>query len=273
MSRVTLKLSDVPMLEVIRYVSNLANLRYRIDASSVSLAPLGSLSEELLIKEWKVPPELLRGGDGISDTTSLGVQGNASAGAKDFLAASGVSFGQGAFAMYSPASGTLVVKGTQDQLDLIDRIIAQSGGKQRAELGKAIPAMLAGEASLADPGGRKTAGLLPLKLDLPKTGPALVFEGLYEPERLAMDYEDWWSRAKHLWLWCVGGAIAFHVFAGRRPWLGTMWALLLLSAVPLCVSPEWTPVCNALLGGWLAGLLLDRIGAWCVFRTRKEVPA
>jgi hypothetical protein len=33
----------------------------------------------------------------------------------------------------------------------------------------------------------------------------------------------------------------------------------------------WMPVCNALLGGWLAGLALNRIGAWCVFRSQKEV--
>ena len=33
------------------------------------------------------------------------------------------------------------------------------------------------------------------------------------------------------------------------------------------------PVCNALLGGWLVGLVLNRIGARCVFRERKEVLA
>jgi hypothetical protein len=121
--------------------------------------------------------------------------------------------------------------------------------------------------------GRRTAGLLPVTLDLPKTGPALMFDGLYAPQRLVMRYEDWWSRAKHLWLWFVGGGIAFYVFGGRRPWLRTLWALLVLSAVPLCVSAAWTPVSNALLGGWLAGLLLNRIGAWCVFRVRKEALA
>src|SRR6185295_12979282 len=112
---------------------------------------------------------------------------------------------------------------------------------------------------------------LPVTLDLPKEGPTLVFVGLYAPERLTMRYDDWWSRAQTLWLWFVGGGIAFYFLARGRPSWRTLWAALVLSAVPLCVSIAWMPVCNALLGGWLAGLVLNRIGAWCVFRTPKEV--
>ncbi len=121
--------------------------------------------------------------------------------------------------------------------------------------------------------GGKTAGLLPVTLDLPKTGPALVFDGLYAPERLEMRYDDWWSRARALWIWFVAGGVAFYLVASRRPWWRTLWAVLVLSAVPLCVSVAWMPVCNALLGGWLAGLVLNRVGAWCVFRVKKEVLA
>jgi hypothetical protein len=52
-----------------------------------------------------------------------------------------------------------------------------------------------------------------------------------------------------------------------------LWAVLILSALPLCGLTEWTPVCNALLGGWLAGLALERIAARLVFRVQKEVLA
>ena len=121
--------------------------------------------------------------------------------------------------------------------------------------------------------GLKTAGLLPVTLDLPKSGRVLVFEGLFAPERLVLRYDDWWSRARGLWMWFVAGGIALYVLSGRRPWWWTLWAVLLLTAAPLCVSAAWTPVCNALLGGWLAGLVLNRIAAWCVFRERKEVLA
>ncbi len=117
--------------------------------------------------------------------------------------------------------------------------------------------------------GMKTAGLLPVSLDLPKDGRVLVFEGLFAPENLVMRYDDWWSRARALWLWFVSGGVAFYLLAPRRPWWRTLWAVLVLSALPLCAVASWTPVCNALLGGWLAGLALNRIGAWCVFRARS----
>src|SRR6185436_1704600 len=130
--------------------------------------------------------------------------------------------------------GVLIVKNTEEQLDLVDRVTEM---------------MSSGDATLF--------GLLPVTIDLPKAGPALVFEGLYAPERLVMRYDDWWSRARALWIWFVAGGFAFYLFASRRPWWRTLWAVLVLSALPLCVSAAWMPVCNALLGGWLAGLVLN----------------
>ncbi len=120
---------------------------------------------------------------------------------------------------------------------------------------------------------QKTAGLLPVTLDLPKGGRVLVFEGLFAPERVALRYDDWWSRARALWMWFVSGGFVFYLIAERRPWWRTLWAVLVLSALPLCVSAAWMPVCIALLGGWLAGLVLNRVGVWCVFRVKKEVLA
>jgi general secretion pathway protein D len=142
-TQITLTLANVPLIEVIKYITNLANLKYKIEPFAVSIVPLGTSTEELYIKEWKVPPSLLRGtpgggagqalgGGGLPPTgldTGLGAGGGlaGTSNAKDFLAASGVTFGQGAFAMYSPASSTLVVKNTQDQLDLVERIIEIQG--------------------------------------------------------------------------------------------------------------------------------------------------
>jgi len=239
----------------------------------VQIVPIGTETQELFIKEWKVPPGFLRSGAGgaaAGDGGPLGGgglggppggapsagAGNAGSNAKDFLAASGVTFGQGAFAMYSPVSNTLIVKGTQEELDRIERLLPQ-------HLDESFPGA---------PRSR-TAGLLPVTLDLPKTGPALVFDGLYAPERLVMRYDDWWSRARALWIWFVAGGFAFYLLAARRPWWRTLWAVLVLSALPLCAVAAWMPVCNALLGGWLAGLVLNRVGVWCVFRVKKEVLA
>jgi hypothetical protein len=129
------------------------------------------------------------------------------------------------------------------------------------------------EAAGASRSLRRTAGLLPVMLELPKHGRALTFSGLYAPERVSLRYDDWWSRARRLWMWFVGGGVLFYLLARPRPWLRTLWAALALSALPLCALPAWTAVCNALLGGWLAALVLNRIAAWCVFRVRKEEAA
>ena len=144
-TRITLTLANVPLLEVIKYITNLANLKYKIEPFAVSIVPLGTSTEELYIKEWKVPPSLFRntpGGGGGAAAGGAGALppaggaplggGNNLAGtsnAKDFLAAAGVTFGQNAFAMYSPVSSSLVVKNTQDQLDLVERVIEIQGSE------------------------------------------------------------------------------------------------------------------------------------------------
>lgn len=134
-TRVTLTLNNVPLIEVIKYITNLANLKYKIEPFAVSVVPLGTSTDEMFIKEWKVSPIMFReamsaggaGGLGAgapaapADPNASSLAGNSSA--KDFLAQRGVTFGPNAFAMYSPASSTLVVKNTSDQLDVVERIV------------------------------------------------------------------------------------------------------------------------------------------------------
>ena len=145
-TRITLTLANVPLLEVIKYITNLANLKYKIEPFAVSIVPLGTPTEELYIKEWKVPPSLFLntpgsggggaglGAGGLPPAGGAGGAGAAPASglagtsnAKDFFSTQGVTFGQGAFAMYSKVSSSLVVKNTQDQLDLIERVIEITG--------------------------------------------------------------------------------------------------------------------------------------------------
>ena len=137
-TRITLTLNNVPLIEVIKYITNLANLKYKIEPFAVNIVPIGTQTDELFIKQWKVPPGLIRNaqGGGGAPAAGAGVLGAAPAigggdaggtggqsSARDFLQASGVTFGPNAFAMYSPVSSTLIVKNTQDQLDLVERII------------------------------------------------------------------------------------------------------------------------------------------------------
>jgi general secretion pathway protein D len=144
-TRITLTLNNVPLIEVIKYITNLANLKYKIEPFAVNIVPLGTQTDELFIKQWKVPPSIFRsapanGGQaaaapggvglgappaapGLGAASDLGGQSNA----RDYLQQQGVTFGQGTLALYSPASSTLIVKNTQDQLDLVERIIEIGG--------------------------------------------------------------------------------------------------------------------------------------------------
>ncbi len=139
LTKVTLTLNNVPLIEVIKYITNLANLKYKIEPFAVSIVPLGTNTDEMFIKEWKVSPIMFReamggGANGLAaggapaapagpDASQLAP----SSSAKDFLAQRGVTFGPGAFAMYSPASSTLIVKNTSDQLDVVEKIVEIQG--------------------------------------------------------------------------------------------------------------------------------------------------
>ena len=137
-TRITLTLNNVPLIEVIKYITNLANLKFKIEPFAVQIVPIGADVTDMFIKEWRVPASLFRETPGASTTTTSltaapsggadasGAGGSGLSGssnAKDFLAARGVTFGQGAFAMYSTGSSALVVKNSQDQLDLVERVI------------------------------------------------------------------------------------------------------------------------------------------------------
>ena len=237
-------------------------------ASPKSKPATADKSELLLVREFKVPPSVFQ----VPSSGKPEANGpTSSTSAKDFLAAQGVAFGPHSFAMYSPASGTLIAKGTKEQLDRIEQLTMQpSGGRQSKGLAANSVEHSTDEYTF---GGRKTAGLLPVLLELPRNGRALVFDGLYAPQSVKVHYDDWWSRARRLWLWFVAGGLGSYLLGRARPWWRSLWAALVLSAIPLCLLPLWTAACNALLGGWLVGLVLERLSALVVFRARREVLA
>ncbi len=148
-ARITVSLSNIPLIEGLRYVTGLANLKFKVEPYAVSVVPLSEPTDVLVTKEWKIPPDLIprtpgaggaqgaalaaptfggggspadasRGGSGIADRES----------AKNWLIANGVTFNGPASAIYIIRSSRLIVRNTQDQLDLIDTIIETGGSGQ-----------------------------------------------------------------------------------------------------------------------------------------------
>ena len=58
-ARITIALTNVPLGEALRYVTNLAGLKYKIEGDAVTVVPLSTPIDTLVTKEYKVPPGFL----------------------------------------------------------------------------------------------------------------------------------------------------------------------------------------------------------------------
>jgi len=149
-AHITVSLTNIPLREALKYVVGLANLKFKVEPYAVSVVPMSENTEVLVTKEWKIAPDLIprtpgaagaaggalaapafgaggatpadasKGGSGIADRES----------ARNWLIANGVTFNGQASAVYIVRSSRLIVRNTQDQLDLIETIISTGGQGQ-----------------------------------------------------------------------------------------------------------------------------------------------
>ncbi|MEO5720477.1 MAG: Amuc_1098 family type IV pilus outer membrane protein [Chthoniobacterales bacterium] len=153
-ARITITLNEIPLGEALRYVASQANLKVKIEPYAVSIIPVNEQSNDMFTKEYRVPPGFITnsvtiGTSALAQPAALGAPplgtgrdtqestgGRQLVGretAKDFLAAQGVAFPPGASANFLPQSSRLIVRNTQDNLDLVDALVEQasvSGPKQ-----------------------------------------------------------------------------------------------------------------------------------------------
>jgi general secretion pathway protein D len=126
-------------MEVLKYITSLSGLKMKIDPYAVSIVPQGVATEQLITKEFKVSPGFIsstpssEGGSSLNapsaSSRSSSSSSSSSSGiarrqqAKEFLEANGIQFPAGASANFIPASSKLIVRNTQDQLDLIETLV------------------------------------------------------------------------------------------------------------------------------------------------------
>ncbi|MDI1315506.1 type II and III secretion system protein, partial [Prosthecobacter sp.] len=137
---ISLDLKDVPMSEALRYVTELAQMKYKVEAHAVLVVPISENASEQYTRSYRVPPDFLSSGGGdvagaaapaaAADPFAAG--GGAAAGgsglitrktARQILEASGIVFPEGASASYNPANSQLVVRNTQPNLDLVEAYV------------------------------------------------------------------------------------------------------------------------------------------------------
>ncbi len=143
-TKVTLSLTNVPLIEALRYLTELAGLKYKIEPYAVSIVPITENTTDLLTKKYRVPPGFIptsasTGTDiipapgatrGEVTESRIGSRTNA----LDYLQSQGVSFPSGAFAQYVPASSELIVRNTPDAIDLIDSLVDAAVGVQPTQV-------------------------------------------------------------------------------------------------------------------------------------------
>ena len=136
-TRITLRLGNVPLAEALRYTTNLAQLKYKVESHAVVVVPLSTPDADLFTNVYVVPPTFLSmdsggGGGGAAasaDPFAAPVEagGGGIAGrrknAKEILEGAGITFGTGASAIYNPATSQLIVRNTQDQIELVEAYI------------------------------------------------------------------------------------------------------------------------------------------------------
>lgn len=134
---ISLNLREVPVEDVLRYVSDMAGVTYKVEEFAVRLVSTADDSAEILSKTYRVPPDFISSSPVAADTPASAdpfAQSTQTAtapqlrrvGAKEFLEGQGVVFPEGSGANFNPSSSTLIVRNTARNLELVDMLVEQS---------------------------------------------------------------------------------------------------------------------------------------------------
>ena len=132
--RVTLTLANIPLAEALRYTTEQAQRKVKVEAFAVKIVPLTDVGDELFTKTYRVPPSLLSlgsgGGGGTVDDPFASAPSSGGGSAlvakpkvKDVLLDKGVTFPPGSSAFFNPGTSQLVVRNTQSNMELIDSFV------------------------------------------------------------------------------------------------------------------------------------------------------
>ena len=131
---VNLKLRNVSLGEVVRYVGQIAGVKSRLSEVGVTFSPLIETRPDLIPREFTVSPSFFRGGGGDAAETGTAPRGGAATGSAEVagdgglseqakLEELGVKFPAGAFAVYNRNTSRLRVVNNAEMLDLIGQLI------------------------------------------------------------------------------------------------------------------------------------------------------
>jgi general secretion pathway protein D len=165
-ARITITLNQIPLGEALRYIAGQAGLKLKVEPYAVSIIPITEQSNDLLTKEYRVPPGFISTSvnvgpsaleqgaykTGASAAPAAGATATGTGkdtqestgghqlinreGAREFLESQGIPFPPGASAHFLPQSSRLIVRNTADNLELVDAIVEQASaaGPKQVEI-------------------------------------------------------------------------------------------------------------------------------------------
>lgn len=134
---ISLDLRDVPMVEALRYVTELAGMKYKVEPYAVLIVPISDISDTQYTRIYRVRPDFLSlGGSEASAAPAANADPFASTNAAapasgllqrktalEILKAQGIPFPDGSSAVFNPVTSQLIVKNTQPNLDLVEAFV------------------------------------------------------------------------------------------------------------------------------------------------------
>ena len=125
---ITIDLANIPLREALDYITRLSNLKIKVEPYAVLIVPLSEPTDTLITKEYRVPPGFITSLPGGGGDVGVGGETAVRSRAKDFLESQGVQFPPGASANFLASSSRLIVRNTQENLDLVDAFVESSTG-------------------------------------------------------------------------------------------------------------------------------------------------
>ncbi|HRT05280.1 MAG TPA: hypothetical protein P5204_06240 [Kiritimatiellia bacterium] len=133
---ITLNLRRISMLDAIKYITEVAGLKYRIEDSAVIITPIDAPIGNIITRMYPVQPSFMdviveRQGptaeerEGAEFTSMSDRVSVTKSDVKDFFEKTGVKFPAGASITYNSSISQLIVANTADNLETFERILQQ----------------------------------------------------------------------------------------------------------------------------------------------------
>jgi len=133
---ITLNLRRISLLDAIKYITEVAGLKYRLEDNAVIITPANVVSGRVITRMYPVQPSILdvivqkEEVDSSARTGEFVEMGGSRATikrgeVKDFFEKAGVPFPVGTSITYNPTISQLIVANTPENLEVFERILAQ----------------------------------------------------------------------------------------------------------------------------------------------------